>query len=67
MPPTATKSPSNPKNVSSPSKSPENPVDDFFLFIDKYCTQGGFRHLKELYQENKDLKAKINQLNTAYN
>lgn len=66
MPPTATKSPSNPKNVSSPSKSPENPVDDFFLFIDKYCAQGRFRHLKELCQENEDLKAKINQLNTAY-
>ncbi|KAH8661027.1 hypothetical protein BGZ61DRAFT_539915 [Ilyonectria robusta] len=66
MPPTATTSPSNPKNVSSPSKSPENPVDDFFLFIDKYCAQGGFRRLKGLCQENEDLKAKINQLNTAY-
>ncbi|KAL6405718.1 uncharacterized protein AUP68_10855 [Ilyonectria robusta] len=66
MPPTTVNSPPKPNNVSSPSNSPEDPVEDFFLLINEYCGQDGFRRLKWLSQENKDLRATRDKLSTAY-
>ncbi|KAH8662659.1 hypothetical protein BGZ61DRAFT_485146 [Ilyonectria robusta] len=66
MPSAADKPPPEPNNVSSPSEGPENPVDSFLSLIQEFCAGGDFSRLKAMCQENKELNAKINQLESAY-
>jgi flagellar biosynthesis GTPase FlhF len=66
MPSAPDKPPPEPNNVSPPSKGPENPVGSLLSLINKYCAAGDFSRLEAMCQENKELNAKINQLESAY-
>ncbi|KAH6952332.1 hypothetical protein BKA56DRAFT_505358 [Ilyonectria sp. MPI-CAGE-AT-0026] len=66
IPSAADKPPPEPNNVSPPSEGPENPVHSLLSLIKEFCAGGDFSRLKAMCQENKELSAKINQLESAY-
>jgi chromosome segregation ATPase len=49
-----------------PAEQVRDTVDDFFAFIQEYCTGEGFKRLKEICLENKDLKERVKSLEIAY-